>query len=89
MSFLASKKVKVLANWPPHSPDLNPVENLWACLKEEVNSKGLTKAGELELAAKKAWRRLTSDPAYVRSLFESMPNRLREVVRLRGGRTKY
>ena len=22
--------------WPPHSPDLNPIENLWALLKAEI-----------------------------------------------------
>ena len=22
--------------WPPHSPDLNPIENLWALLKAKI-----------------------------------------------------
>jgi hypothetical protein len=22
--------------WPPHSPDLNPIENLWPLLKAEI-----------------------------------------------------
>jgi transposase len=25
-----------IMNWPPYSPDLNPVENLWALLKKEI-----------------------------------------------------
>jgi hypothetical protein len=25
-----------IMEWPPHSPDLNPIENLWALLKAEI-----------------------------------------------------
>ena len=28
--------VNILPNWPPHSPDLNPIENLWANMKREL-----------------------------------------------------
>ena len=25
-----------LVNWPPYSPDLNPIENLWKMLKAKI-----------------------------------------------------
>jgi transposase len=25
-----------IMDWPPHSPDLNPIENFWASMKAEV-----------------------------------------------------
>ena len=29
--------------WPPYSPDLNPIENIWGIVKQEVNKYDLLK----------------------------------------------
>ena len=43
MNYLASKNVETL-KWPPQSPDLNPIENLWALIKRKWQSKyGMSK----------------------------------------------
>ena len=31
------RKATVLNGWPPNSPDLSPIENLWAIMKERLN----------------------------------------------------
>ena len=31
---------RLLLNWPPHRPDLSPIENIWAVVQAQVNAKG-------------------------------------------------
>jgi transposase len=35
----SQKSIRCLENWPPHSPDLNPIENVWHDIKMKFGNK--------------------------------------------------
>lgn len=76
-----------LEDWPSQSPDLNPIENLWAELdRRTANRKCNTKA-ELFETLKEAWNALPSD--YLTKLIDSMPERLNAVLDNKGYPTDF
>ena len=59
-------------SWPSQSPDLNPMENVWAVLKANVSNYKPTSAKELIRIIKKEWKKL--DIIFVQNLVTSMKN---------------
>ena len=82
-----SHNVKVLQNWPPCSPDLNPVENCWAHLAAGLQGKALKNNEQLWEGIKSAWHNVPR--SFITALYSSMPDRIAAVVDAHGGHTKY
>ena len=76
-----------LLDWPPKSPDANPIEKLWHELKTAANRREPRTAAELWNALQEAWQQIPV--ARVRNLAESVPQRLDAIRRARGGNTRY
>ena len=88
MNYLASKNVETL-KWPSQSPDLNPIETLWALIKQKKQSKyGMLKTKqEFVEQIFEIWdHTLMSE---IENLTNSIENRLISVLRKKGRQTKY
>lgn len=87
-NWLKMNQVEVL-DWPAHSPDLNPIENLWGILTRTVfaNGRQFGTKEELKIAIKDAWDDLLEST--LESLNESIPNRIINVISKNGGQIDY
>lgn len=73
--------------WPPSSPDLNPMENVWAVVRDRARAHAPTTKQQLRHAIQAAWDSI--DTNTTRTLMDSMPQRLRNVTRAKGSHTTY
>jgi hypothetical protein len=79
--------ISLLPNWPPNSPDLNLIENVWAYVQRRVDQ---AKCKTFPQFCRTVDFELTNlDPLYITSLYDSMPKRLTKCKRLKGGKTGY
>jgi hypothetical protein len=76
-----------LLDFPPYSPDLNPIENLWGILKGRIESRLARTTDELERVLREEWEAV--DTQLLSSLTASMPTRCAAVVANRGHKAPY
>ena len=85
-NWLDSKNI-VKLEWPTHSPDLNPIENLWAILKYKLRRRTVKTKKELIYWVKREWKEIPKQK--IENLIDSIPRRISKVLRNKGGPTKY
>ena len=84
--WFKGKNITIMG-WPAQSPDLNPIENLWEIIDNKIERTNVKTSEELFEQINKAWREI--DMRIVDSLIESMPRRMKAVIKSKGGPTKY
>lgn len=85
-SFLDDENIEVM-NWPPQSPDLNPIENIWKIIGERAMRQNPKNQEELWKSLKKEWDKIT--PSFCKKLIDSCGKRCQEVINSKGLFTKY
>lgn len=78
----------VVLPWPANSPDLNPIENLWAIVSQKVyKTHRFSSKPDLLAALQQEWAAV--DPALLQKLYDSIPRRCEEVIKYKGWPTRY
>lgn len=79
----------IVMDWPPNSPDLNPIEHLWSIIKVQLGKYPEEPKGMIELwqRVQNQWNSISEN--ICKTLIESMPNRISAVIKARGGNTQY
>ena len=85
--WFKSKNIEVF-DWPPQSPDLNPIENMWHYMKRQLENYDTSSLTKLESALKDVWCRGLALEQFVKYA-DSMPKRIEEVIKNQGGHTSY
>ena len=74
-------------DFPPYSPDLNPIDNLWNHVARRVEKRQPQTEEELSIIVDDEWYKTPA--AYTRRLARSMPKRCARVIAADGYCTKY
>ena len=86
LQFFETEGIQVLP-WPPQSPDLNPMENLWSYLKDRLEIIEVHSMAELSDAVYREWAAIS--PEVLENLIDSMCRCVQAVVAAGVRHTKY
>lgn len=84
LKVLHDNAIEVL-DFPPYSPDLNPIENLWTDVTKRMRGKPAASKAQLEELLQQTWGE--TDPSVCEKLARSMPKRLAECIERHGAYT--
>ena len=77
LAWLKKHKFKKM-DWPPQSPDINPIENLWAFVKKKNGQKKCKNTKELYETFVHEWNSIP--PEICQNLVKLMPKRIKAVI---------
>ena len=86
MSYLSEQDFKIM-DWPPQSPDLNPIENLWKTLGVKVMERNPTNTEDLWVKLQEEWSKISIEDC--QELIRSCSRRCAAVIESKGSFTKY
>jgi hypothetical protein len=86
-AWLAQQNGFSVMKWPPNSPDLSWIENLWGVVAKQLSHRSDLTALNFRHAVAQEWDRIPH--ATYMAIYNSIKRRLEECIRNNGGHTKY
>ena len=86
LEFYYENNIKII-DWPSYSPDLNPIENIWAIMKRKIAGKTFTTINSLKNELCTIWREL--DDEMIMKTWMSIYNRMNDCIEGKGCLTNY
>ena len=84
--WLEDHNVDTIEDWPTKGDDINPIENLWSIMDERVAKRKFRTEKGMKKAVIEEWKKL--EERTVCNLVNSVPDRIRKVMKAKGGHTK-
>ena len=86
--WFQDNEVEVLT-WPPQSPDLNPIKHIWNDVDRRLRALKIEIRGKEMLweEVSKIWNETSLETCI--KLIESMPERIADVIKAKGGYTRW
>jgi len=84
--FFQNNNIRLM-EWPAQSPDLNPIENLWADVKSAVSKAKCSNNNQLWDVVQHTWKAIPLKRC--QDLVDSMKRRCKAVIQNKGYTTKY
>lgn len=87
-NYLEENSIKT-TTWPAQSPDMNIIENIWLIIKRELETVShlITTRDQLFSEIRRIWEEISV--CLIHDLYDTIPSRLKEVLRMKGNLTKY
>ena len=87
-AWFNNNNINVL-EWPAQSPDLNPIEHIWREVKNQLRKipKKFTSKENLWDILQDIWNNIDQERCI--ELIETMPERINDIIRAKGGYTKW
>ena len=76
--WLVNFGVNELPDYPPYSPELNPIEHVWSWMSAFVNGEGPTNQQSLERAVELAWQEIPQ--SRIQAYIEHLPAVCRRII---------
>lgn len=78
--LLPTFQFRSILDWPANSPDLNPIERVWAETSRDWQSIEPRNVETLDAAVMRRWDELRANPGYFQNLYDGLANRFQYVI---------